>query len=216
MAPKPSSECPGAPIFRTSATSSGAPSAFATSNATGTPPRGNASTTGCSALNAASAATSCRPAARIARRCDERAGGAGARAEIADRQRLEPRLPARPIRRGGGPRRQQLDVEHVGAAFLLGTQQVEQQGSEMSLPQPRRDLVVARRIASAAAAVGEDDEAFGAIRNSEQGIEPERRDADRFWLGLRLVHGLVPRSIPAAPTIKPEAASIVPLARNQV
>src|SRR6266511_1654792 len=45
IAPIASSECPGTPTLRTTKTSSGAPSAFATSYPTGTPPRGSASTT---------------------------------------------------------------------------------------------------------------------------------------------------------------------------
>src|SRR5687768_4145379 len=44
MAPMASSECPGVPSLRTMKTSSGASSVVATSNATGTPPRGSAST----------------------------------------------------------------------------------------------------------------------------------------------------------------------------
>jgi hypothetical protein len=43
-APTATSAFPGAPIFRTTSTSSGASSAVATSYATGTPPRGNPST----------------------------------------------------------------------------------------------------------------------------------------------------------------------------
>src|SRR4051794_16728325 len=44
-APMPNSSCPGAPILRATNTSSGAPSAEAICAATGTPPRGSASTT---------------------------------------------------------------------------------------------------------------------------------------------------------------------------
>src|SRR5262245_60678583 len=63
IAPIASSSCPGTPILRTRNRSSGAPSAFATSYATGTPPRGKASTmTSDRPVYADSSAASCRPA----------------------------------------------------------------------------------------------------------------------------------------------------------
>src|ERR1700720_4478218 len=62
-APMASSGCAGTPIFRTRIRSSGAPSAAATSAATGTPPRGSAKTMGWRSTYPASAAARQRPAA---------------------------------------------------------------------------------------------------------------------------------------------------------
>ena len=68
IAPMPSSGCWGIPSLRTTITSRGACSARATSNATGTPPRGSASTTGCSARHGSSRVASARPASRRSRK----------------------------------------------------------------------------------------------------------------------------------------------------
>jgi hypothetical protein len=61
-APSASSGCHGTPILRTSTISSGALSAWAISNPTATPPRGNAKTTGCRSLRCASLPARRRPA----------------------------------------------------------------------------------------------------------------------------------------------------------
>jgi uncharacterized protein YecE (DUF72 family) len=72
-APSASSGWNGAPILRTRIRSSGASSARATSNPTGTPPRGSASTTGRSSLNLSSRCASAHPASlRSANRTSRR------------------------------------------------------------------------------------------------------------------------------------------------
>src|SRR4051812_30442926 len=66
-APIASSGCDGTPSLRTKMTSSGASRARATSYATGTPPRGSATTTGCSSRRWSSRAASRRPASARSR-----------------------------------------------------------------------------------------------------------------------------------------------------
>src|SRR5262249_40255752 len=57
-----------------------------------------------------------------------------------------------------------------------------------SLAQGRGDLMVTRRMATAAAAVREDDETPRAIRHAEQAFEPKRRDGNLALVGSLLGH----------------------------
>jgi hypothetical protein len=107
-------------------------------------------------------------------------GRAGARAEIADGQRLQFRLRIDPIGREHQTLREQRDVEamlaRVHVALLFGAgQKVEEERCQPGALQLRRDPDVPRAPAAAAAAVCEQQDALRAGRHGE--IPGERRVA---------------------------------------
>jgi hypothetical protein len=94
------------------------------------------------------------------------------------------------------PRREQLDVEAQAASaqilFLLGrAEQVDEQRGEPALPQRRGDEPVARAVATAPAAVREEDERprRGAVREVAVELHVAEWDAHRLLVAHHGVRG---------------------------
>ena len=109
----------------------------------------------------------------------QRRAGAGRGPEVADRQAVRDGFVADPARHGLEPRRQQRDVEdEIPAALLVLGEKVEQQRREAGRLEASRHRPVARAEAAAAAAVGEDDEALGRLRDGEVAPQPQAVEID--------------------------------------
>src|SRR5205814_2636766 len=111
---------------------------------------------------------------------------AGARPEEANAQVARVRPGGEPLRGADEPIGEQADIEAQMARpfvdrFLLGSEQIDEQRAEAALAQDLGDVAVARAEAAAAAPMGEENDAHGALRNDEiplqrraVGIEPDQ------------------------------------------
>ena len=111
--------------------------------------------------------------ARLGRR-QQRRRGAGAGAEVADGGPRRARLGAQPSGHLDQAAGEQADVEHVGPVpFLLGGEQVEQQRAQAGILQNAGDMLVARAVPAAAAAVDEHHNPWGACRHGQVAGQPD-------------------------------------------
>jgi hypothetical protein len=92
-------------------------------------------------------------------------------------------LPDHPVGQCRHPLREQADVEpeRTGAGvelFLLRREQVGQDGRQAGVLELAGDVAVARAVAAAAAAVGEQDQSLRRLRHHDVGLEHDARGRD--------------------------------------
>ena len=125
------------------------------------------------------AARNDRADSSIARRGDEGRCRTRARPEQPKRQACRRRHRAAPIDGGDQAFRPQGNVEHIPAVVLFPLrQEVEQQGGQPGSSERVRDEIVARAVATRAAAMREYDKATRSRRQPQQPCKPQWIDAD--------------------------------------